>query len=144
MIKDVIVTNLDQIHSKGGNVMHAMKASSQGYKGFGEAYFSQINFGAIKAWKRHKKMTLNIIVPIGKIKFVLFDNREHDNTQFQEIIVSTDNYCRLSIPPKVWFGFQGLSKNISLLLNIADIEHNLNEVDHLEIQKINYDWGIQK
>ena len=58
-----------------------MKETSAGYAGFGEAYFSQVDKGAIKAWKRHKKMTLNLLVPVGEIKFVLFDDREASNTQ---------------------------------------------------------------
>ena len=88
MIKDVVVTKLDIIETLGGDVMHAMKESSVGYVGFGEVYFSQVNKGAIKAWKRHKKMTLNLVVPVGEIRFVLFDDREVSNTQFQEIIIS--------------------------------------------------------
>jgi dTDP-4-dehydrorhamnose 3,5-epimerase len=142
MIKDIVITNLDLIDTPGGNVMHAMKETSVGYLGFGEAYFSQIDKGAIKAWKRHKKMTLNIVVPLGKIKFVLFDDRDASNTRFQEVLISRDNYCRLTLPPMVWMGFQGLSIEGSMLLNIANIEHDPSEIDRLEIDKINYDWSI--
>jgi dTDP-4-dehydrorhamnose 3,5-epimerase len=142
MIEDVLITYLDVIDTPGGNVMHGMKVTSAGYKGFGEAYFSQVDEGAIKAWKRHKKMTLNLMVPVGKIKFVLFDDREATKTRFQEVIISIDNYCRLTVPPKIWMGFQGLSDGGSSLLNIANIEHNPVEVDRLEIEKINYDWSI--
>ena len=140
MIKDVVVTRLNVIDTPGGNVMHGMKKSSIGYAGFGEAYFSQVDKGAIKAWKRHKKMTLNLMVPSGKIKFVIFDDGELLDTRFQEIIISKDNYCRLTVPPMVWMGFQGLSNSGSMLLNIANIEHNPSEVDRLEIDKINYNW----
>ena len=142
MIKDIVLTHLDVIDTPGGNVMHGIKETSAGYAGFGEAYFSQVDKGAIKAWKRHKKMTLNLMVPVGKIKFVLFDDREVSNTQFQEVIISKDNYCRLTLPPMVWMGFQGLSNGRSMLLNIANIEHDPSEVERLEIEKINYDWSI--
>ena len=142
MIKDVVITHLDVIDTPGGNVLHAMKGSSAGYSGFGEAYFSQVDKGAVKAWKRHKKMTLNLVVPVGAIKFVLFDDRDMSNIQFQEIIISRDNYCRLTVPPMVWMGFQGLSSEGSMLLNIANIEHDPGEVHSLEIDKINYDWSI--
>ena len=141
MIKGVVITPLDLIDTPGGMVMHAMKENSLGYKGFGEAYFSQVHDGAIKAWKRHKKMTLNLVVPVGEIKFVLFDDR-NGLKQFQEVIISRSNYCRLTVPPMVWIGFQGLSDSVSTLLNIANIEHNPNEVDRLKIEKINYDCGI--
>jgi dTDP-4-dehydrorhamnose 3,5-epimerase len=142
MIKDIVITHLDVIDTLGGNVLHAMKKSSTGYSGFGEAYFSQVDKGTIKAWKRHKKMTLNLIVPVGEIRFTLFDDREVSNTQFQEVVISKNNYCRLTVPPMIWMGFQGLSVGGALLLNIANIEHDANETDHLEIDKINYDWSI--
>ena len=142
MIKDVLITKLDVIDAPGGNVMHGMKETSIGYSGFGEAYFSQVDKGIIKAWKRHKNMTLNLIVPVGKIKFVLFDDRDESNIRFQEIIISRDNYCRLTVPPMVWMGFQGLSSEKSMLLNITNIEHDPGEVDRLEIDKINYNWSI--
>jgi dTDP-4-dehydrorhamnose 3,5-epimerase len=144
MIKDVLITKLDAIDTPGGSVMHAMKESSIGYSGFGEAYFSQVDKGAVKAWKRHKKMTLNLIVPLGEVRFVLFDDREILSAQFQEIIISKNNYCRLTVPPMIWMGFQGLSDGDSMLLNIADIEHDPNEVDRKEIEKINYNWSISR
>ena len=142
MIKDVITTYLDVIDTPGGNVIHGMRKTSSGYAGFGEAYFSKVDKDAIKAWKRHQKMTLNLVVPIGKIKFVLFDDREKLKTNFQEIIISNSNFCRLTVPPMIWVGFQGLSSEESMLLNIANLEHDPCEVDRLEIDKINYDWSI--
>ena len=141
MIKGVITTPLDVINTPGGNVMHAMKESSVGYAGFGEAYFSQVNNGAIKAWKRHKEMTLNLMVPAGKIRFVLFDDRNASNNQFQEFIISSDNYCRLTVPPMIWMGFQGLSGSGSMLLNIANIEHNPHEVDKKNLEQIEFNWN---
>ena len=141
MIKDVVITKLNIIKTPGGNVKHAMKNSDNGFKGFGEAYFSHINKGVIKAWKRHKKMTLNLIIPLGKIKFVLFDDRDLVNTKFQEVIISKDNYCRLTVPPMIWVGFQGLSNDGSMLLNIASIEHDPMEHEKKNIKEIKFDWN---
>ena len=89
MIKDVLITKLDVMEAPGGGVMHAMKETSIGYGGFGEAYFSQIDSGAIKAWKRHREMTLNLVVPVGKIRFVIYDDRLDSRSfgKFQEIIL---------------------------------------------------------
>ena len=42
---------------------------------FKESYFSTVNGDVIKPWKKHNKMTLNLVVPLGEIKFVLFDDR---------------------------------------------------------------------
>ena len=141
MIKDVLINKLNVFDTPGGNVMHAMKMTSKGYEGFGEAYFSQIEKDAVKAWKRHKEMTLNLIVPVGEIRFILFDDRVAENNQFQEIIISKENYCRLTIPPMIWMGFQGLSDGISVLLNIANIEHNADEVDKKNIKEIKFNWN---
>ena len=76
----VILTPLKQIPHQKGDIFHAMKKSDIGFDGFGEAYFSTINKGEIKGWKKHTKMTLNLIVPVGEIEFVLFDNRENSQT----------------------------------------------------------------
>jgi len=141
MIEDVLITPLDIIKTSGGKVMHAMKKSHSGYMGFGEAYFSQVAEGAVRAWKRHKNMTLNLVVPLGKIKFVLFDNRGEAKAQFQEIVLSESNYVRLTIPPGIWFGFQGLAIGKSMLLNIANVEHDPHEVENKGIEYIEFNWG---
>jgi dTDP-4-dehydrorhamnose 3,5-epimerase len=62
-------TDLKIILSEDGSVMHSLKSSEKDFKGFGESYFSTVNNGAIKAWKRHKKMTLNLTVPVGIVRF---------------------------------------------------------------------------
>ena len=141
MIKDVLINKLNVFDTPGGNVMHAMKMTSKGYEGFGEAYFSQIEKDAVKAWKRHKEMTLNLIVPVGEIRFILFDDRVAESTQFQEVVISKKNYCRLTIPPMIWMGFQGLSEGRSILLNIANIEHNADEADKKNIKEIKFNWN---
>jgi len=122
-------------------VMHAIKKSDAGFNGFGEAYFSNIKYNAVKAWKRHQSMTLNLVVPVGVIKFVIFDDRDNDQIKLQEFIVSADNYCRITIPPMVWFGFQGLSEDGAILLNVANIEHDPDEVDRKPTKQINYNWS---
>ena len=141
MIDDVIITPLEIIETFGGNVMHAMKKTDLGYADFGEAYFSEIEKNTVKAWKRHREMTLNLIVPLGTIKFVMFDDRKGSNNMFQEVIISKENYCRLTVPPMIWVGFKGLSSFKSILLNIASIPHNPKEVDKKEIDKIQFDWS---
>ena len=144
MVDGVIVTPLNIIDVEGGDVLHAMKKSDPGYSGFGEAYFSTINYGAIKAWKRHNSMTLNLVVCFGKVRFVIFDDRGDlvNKPLYNEIILSRKNYCRLTIPPSVWLGFQGIGDNTSMLLNIANIQHDPKEMNRKEQNEINYDWKI--
>ena len=67
-LADILVTPLQQIEAEGGDVLHAMKQKDAGYDGFGEAYFSWVSAGAIKAWKRHTQMTMNVVVPVGQVR----------------------------------------------------------------------------
>lgn len=141
-IEDVLITPLDIINTNGGSVYHAIKKTDIGFLSFGEAYFSSVEYKFIKGWKKHQNMTLNFIVPVGEIKFVIYDSRNSSKSFgfYQEIILSKDNYNRLTIPPNLWVAFQGLAENHSFLLNIANIEHDSNEVISLELDRIKYDW----
>jgi dTDP-4-dehydrorhamnose 3,5-epimerase len=143
-INGVNITPLSIIDTKGGDVLHAMKISDHGYSGFGEAYFSTIEPDAIKGWKRHKQMVLNLVVPVGTVRFILFDDRDNqDNVnQFQEVTLSIeDGYSRLTIPPMIWVGFQGLGLQTSLVLNLANIEHSPEEVERKELAEIKFNWS---
>jgi len=142
-IDGVVITPLTIIEVPGGNVLHAMKRSDNGYSGFGEGYFSMIEPGAVKAWKCHKEMTLNLIVPVGCIRFVLFDGSDGSLSlgDFQEIELSQSNYCRLTVPPMVWMGFQCIGEENAMLLNIANIPHTPEEVDKKTLDEIDFDWS---
>ena len=143
-IAGVLVSPLKIIDVQGGDVLHAMNSSDSSYFGFGEAYFSMVESGAVKAWKRHREMVLNLIVPIGQVRFIIYDDRENSlsNGVYQEVTLSLENYVRLTIPPMLWLGFQGLDEKTSMLLNIADIEHTSEEADRKEMHEIKYDWGL--
>jgi len=143
-VDGMYLTPLDIVNVDNGNVLHAMKVNDVGYEGFGEAYFSCVKYGSVKAWKRHRQMTLNLVVPVGKIRFVIYDDRDDSKSKntFNEIILSKDNYCRLTIPPMVWVGFQGLANDSNILLNIASIRHDPSESDKKEIEEINANWDI--
>jgi dTDP-4-dehydrorhamnose 3,5-epimerase len=140
VIDGVIITPLKVIKVDEGDVFHGIKSSDKGYIGFGEAYFSSINSGEIKGWKRHQKMTLNIIVPSGEIQFVMFDDRNKNEERLQDIVLSLNNYCRLTVPPMVWMAFKGLGHEKSLLLNIANIPHNPNESESKKLNEIEFTW----
>ena len=120
----VTLTPLKQISHLKGDIFHAMKASDDGFSGFGEAYFSTINLGEIKGWKKHTEMTLNLVVVTGEIDFVV-----HDNNSFYSVRLSKNNYQWLTVGPGLWLAFKGLSVE-NMLLNLASIEHNPNESEN--------------
>lgn len=132
----VTLTPLKKIHSLRGDVLHAMKKSDVGFDGFGEAYFSTVNKNDIKGWKKHTEMTLNLIVPAGKIEFVIYNDKDD---KFFNVTISQDNYQRLTISPGFWLAFRGLDKK-NILLNIASIEHDSSESVSIDMDKISYDW----
>ena len=141
-LKEILVTPLLKIETAGGNVLHAMKERDEGYTGFGEAYFSWISHGAIKAWKRHLLMTMNLVVPVGQVKFVF--RYVNPDTRVEEFCIEelgVNRYARITVPPGIWFGFQGLHASQSLILNIASIPHDPREVERLELMDVDYEWA---
>ncbi|MES2510140.1 MAG: dTDP-4-dehydrorhamnose 3,5-epimerase [Pseudomonadota bacterium] len=137
-LADILVTPLARISTEGGDVLHAMKVHDSGFAAFGEAYFSQVKCGAVKAWKCHLQMTMNVVVPVGMVRFV-FKGAEKDDFRVEEIGV--DRYMRLTVPPGIWFGFQGLASPQSLVLNIASLPHDVNEVRRMAVTEVNYAWS---
>lgn len=142
MIEGVQLSPLKRISHPLGDVFHGMKSSDSSFSGFGEAYFSTVKYGAIKGWKKHLRMTLNLIVIMGEVRFVLFDNREESTTkgEFFEVHLSLENYQRLTIPPGIWVGFQGVSEGQNILLNVANLEHDPQESVTAKIEEISYAW----
>ena len=142
-IDGVILTPLKQIYHPKGNVFHCIKHSDVGYVGFQEAYFSTIKHGVIKPWKKHLKMTLNIIVPVGEIKFVIYDDREKSLSKgrFMEVNLSQNDYQRLTIPSTLWMAFKGIGESTNLLLNIANLEHDPTEVERVDLDTFIYNWS---
>ena len=127
ILDDIKVTKLKKIYNINGDVMHVLKSNEIDFLNFGEAYFSIIHQDVVKAWKKHMKMNMNIVVPIGKIKY-------------REEVIGSENYNRLTIPSDVWFGFKGLDKQ-NLLLNISDILHDPYEVERKNILEIPFNWS---
>ena len=142
MIEGIQVTPLKILKNPSGDVMRGIRSDENQFEGFGEVYFSKILSDKIKGWKYHKEMTMNLIVISGEVKFVLFDDRKNSNTksQFDEYILSCNKYSRLTIPPKVWIAFKGLSLGESIIMNFSNILHDDQEVVTKEINELSYNW----
>ena len=134
-IEGVMLTPLKIIEGTDGNVLHALKNHEPSFKQFGEAYFSTVRFNTVKGWKKHTEMTLNVIVPVGVIHFVLYDERKDSSSYgvIDEIELSVKNYHRLTVPPGVWMAFKGIGEGLNMLLNIASIPHEPMEAENMPI-----------
>ena len=143
MIEGLIITPLKKINHPKGDIYHGMKKSDDGFNSVGEAYFSTIVKDEIKGWKKHSKMILNLVVPIGIIQFVIYDDRVESSTykQFFTINLSQENYKRLTVPAGVWMAFKGIGEDLNMLLNLASIEHDPSEAISKELTHINYTWN---
>ena len=84
-------------------------------------------------------MTMNLIVPSGTVKFVFFDEKLKSH---KELTIGRLNYCRVTVPPKILFAFQGLdNKYPNIVFNFANLQHDPNEVIRKEINEIFYNWS---
>ena len=121
-----------------------MKDSDDGFNGFGEVYFSNIDHNVIKGWKQHKIMQMNLVVPVGEVRFVVYDDREGSSTYgvFNDIYLSRNNYQRLTIPSGLWMAFQGRSLGGAMLMNTASIVHEPAESNVKNLNEIEYKWEL--
>jgi dTDP-4-dehydrorhamnose 3,5-epimerase len=118
-IRDILVTPLRRVDTIGGDVLHGIKQSDPGYT----------------------QMTMNVVVPVGKVRFVFRRVNSEDVEELRVEEIGEDRYVRLTVPPGIWFGFQGLGTPQSLVMNIASIPHDPNEVERMLLSDINYKWN---
>lgn len=136
LIKGVTLTELKVIAHEKGDIYHVLKKSEDSFKTFGEAYFSTVQQGVFKGWKQHRQMVLNIVVPVGAIRFY-FVNETATGKKLEtaSIELSPSNYLRITVEPEVWMGFTGVAEGLNLLLNIASIPHDPSEAISKEEQR---------
>lgn len=138
-IHNIGLTNLKVIDLEAGNVLHNLKSGEKSFHGFGESYFSKINYGSVKAWKKHTKMIMNLTCPFGEVEFAFTS----DGVIFENYIIGCSNYSRLTVPPGIWFGFRGLAEEFSLIHNISNIEHDPNEIERTSLDSFDFQWTIK-
>lgn len=147
MIEGVVISPLRQIFDERGKVMHMLREDSPVFSRFGEIYFSCTHPGAIKAWHKHKEMTLNYAVIFGQIKFVLYDDRKGSPTQgeLQELFISPENYQLVTVPPLVWNGFKAVGGQTAIVANCATLPHSPSEIERRPAtdSSIPYDWEVK-
>jgi dTDP-4-dehydrorhamnose 3,5-epimerase len=144
-IDGVMFTELHQIVDERGAVLHMLRCDAPEFTRFGECYFSETMPGVIKAWKRHREQTQNLAVPIGRVRFVIYDERPSSPTSGNLQIFELgrpDHYGRLRIPAGLWYGFCCISTIPALVVNCADLPHNPadNELRSPKDSAIPYSW----
>ena len=136
----VTLTPLKQIETVGGAVYHGLRAGDDGFAGYGEAYFSTVDKGAIKGWKLHRRMVMNLIVPVG---FVVHDERSGPPGEYAVYDLSSrpEAYARLTVGASLWMAFTGLEEGMNMILNLASIIHDPEEADRRDVNLSTWRWS---
>jgi dTDP-4-dehydrorhamnose 3,5-epimerase len=146
MIEGVKIVPLRRIPDERGTVMHMLKRTDPHFVEFGEIYFSTIYRDVVKGWHLHHKMTLNYACVAGRIKMVIFDDREASPTrgELTEIFLGPDNYSLVVVPPNLWNGFKGMAAE-SIVANCATHTHDPTHSQRMDPFKstIPYDWAVK-
>ena len=134
-MEPITFTPLARIPTDGGEVLKALRSDEPGFAGVHEAYFSRVDPGSIRGWKLHTEMTVNVVVPVGHVRFVIASGDRFDTFD----LGPEHDYGRLTIAPGHWFGFKGGTDG-GLVLNLADILHRPDEGQNRPLDAFGYTW----
>jgi len=145
-IEGVEIVPLRRIPDERGTILHMLRATDPHFIQFGEIYFTTIYRGVVKGWHRHREMTLNYACIDGRIKLVLYDDREGSATQgtLVERFLGPDDYSLVVIPPGIWTGFKGMTDS-AIVANCATHPHDPALTERMDPfgDRIPYDWGTR-
>lgn len=117
---NIVVSSIKEIHGEASCIMKFLEDTDVGFNGFGEIYFSRISSGVDRGWKIHKEATCNVMVPHGRVMFVV---AEHDFSDWCFVELGGEEQKRLTIHPGCWYKFLGLGSHDSLIANVLDVKH---------------------
>jgi dTDP-4-dehydrorhamnose 3,5-epimerase len=147
MIEGVQVVPLRRIPDERGTIYHMLRCDDPHFRQFGEIYFSHIYKDVVKGWHHHQEMTLNYACIFGRIKLVMYDDRDQSPTrgELMELFLGPDNYSLVIIPPEVWNGHKGMSDPYAIVANCCTHPHDPSCSTRLDPfgDTIPYDWGVR-
>ena len=147
MIEGVKMVPLKRIPDERGTVFHMLRSSDPHFIQFGEIYFSSVYKEVVKGWHRHRDMTLNYACIHGRIKLVLYDDREESSSRgrLMELFLGPDDYSLAIIPPGIWNGFKGMSEPFAIVANCCTHPHDPTRSERLDPfqNHIPYDWATK-
>ena len=93
-ITSVQIIPLKRIPDERGTVYHMLRQTDPHFIEFGEVYFASVYEGVVKGWHLHHKMTLNYVCIHGRVKLVIYDDRQGSETQgnLLEVFLGPDDY----------------------------------------------------
>tara|TARA_X000000950_G_C13756618_1_gene595011 strand:+ start:95 stop:523 length:429 start_codon:yes stop_codon:yes gene_type:complete len=129
------IEKYNYVKNKNGIILKILDNKQNNLKSYKDAYFSFVKFNKIKGWKKHLRMTMTLVVPVGRVKFVFYDEEK-----FKSIIIGDNSFYKIIVPPNIWFAFKGISKGKNVVFNLANLKHNDKEVVKKRNIQIKYNW----
>lgn len=146
LIEGVIVTPLKRVENERGGLMEVQRCDDPHFPGFGQVYVTQSLAGVVKAWYRHTTQVDQIAAINGRVKLVLYDEREGSPTRsrLNEVMMGEDSPNLVLIPPGIWHGFIAMGDTGAYLLHLNDQAFNFGQPDEEKIAiddpRIPYRW----
>ena len=78
------------VWDENGIILKILNNKQINLKFYKDAYFSFVKFNKIKGWKKHTKMTMTLVVPVGKVQFVFYDE-----SKFRSIIIGDNRFFKI-------------------------------------------------
>ena len=145
-IQGVAFIPLERIPDERGTIYHMLRRTDPHFREFGEIYFTSIYRDVIKGWHRHRLMTLNYACIWGRVKLVLYDDREGSPTRgtLSERFLGPDDYSLAIVPPGIWTGLKGMAE-VAIVANCATHPHDPTLTERIDpfAPEIDYDWSIR-
>jgi dTDP-4-dehydrorhamnose 3,5-epimerase len=147
MIQGVQVIPLQRVPDERGTIYHMLSRTDPHFNAFGEIYFASAFRGAIKAWHRHRDMTLHYACIFGRVKLVIYDDRQGSPTQGEltELFLGPDQHSLVIIPPELWNGYKGMTDPFAIIANCCTHPHDPARTTRLDPfdPSIPYDWSVR-
>lgn len=142
MLHNVSLVPLKIIPDERGQVMHVLRNDVPHFEKFGETYISVIYPNIVKGWKLHMRSKSHMAVPIGRIKFVLYDMRDDSPTkgQYQDVFLGDNAYQLLIVPAGIAYAWKNLLPENAYVINCATEPHQPDEGKQIPLSNIPYAW----
>ena len=129
--------SLRRFEAPGGAVTRFVRNDEPDFLGFGEVYFTSIENGAVKAWRRHSRANLLLTVVYGEVLIVL-----RGSSSASSYIMRSDQPSRLAVAAGTWFGFSGKSPETGIICSFSDLPHDPDEVERASVDAFPHDWSM--
>lgn len=149
MIEGVKTKKLRVIPDERGRLMEILRSDDEMFSRFGQVYMTTTYPQVVKAWHYHKEQDDNIVVAVGMLKLVLFDDRKGSPTrgQVNEFFIGEHNPMLVHVPADVYHGWKCISQTEALVINTTTRPYDHEDPDEYRLpwdtDQVPYDWGIR-